>query len=712
MGKKILFFLWISVCDFFFIYADEGMWLPLYLSSLGDSTLQTYGFRISAEEIYSVNKGSLKDAVVMFGRGCTGVFVSQEGLLMTNHHCAQGTIQRLSTVENDYLKYGYWAKNRDEELPCNGLTITRLVRMEDVTAEIFHQLPSNLTEEEKSQYLETKIKSIIQRAVRNTHYQAQVKSFYYGNQYVLMVYEVFRDVRLVGAPPTFIGSFGGDEDNWVWPRHSGDFAIFRVYADNNNKPASFHKNNKPYQPLYVPPISLKGVRENDFVFVYGFPGKTQHFLTDDGISLVVKGKNPVAVRIRRKKMDVLREFMEKNDTLRILYTNIYAGIANYWKKMDGESWGVKKSNAIELRKQEINQMIQNIQDPALKTYYLKLRDTIQNYYKRYYNYAVAETYLLEGWFSLGVIQYAMKWLEIYDSLQRDISPSSLQNKILSSLDEFTKNYHLDVEKRQLMALLDEIKSFFNFSHEIPDGWRKLILSNNNEFEKIFDHSVLFSSKKIVKLFKNSPTKIKKKLKADEFFTLVHEMYQLFFTMNDSIDFYENKLYDAYSRWVRLYFLAGDKNKLYPDANSTMRVAWGRVQGYEPRDAVTYLYYTTPDGIFQKTLSGIKEYEVDTTFYRLLKSRDYGEYADQSGELRLCFRSNTHTTGGNSGSPVFNAYGELVGLNFDRAWEGTMSDLYYDSSICGNVVVDIRYCLWVIDKYANADYILKEMQLIR
>lgn len=720
MKNKVQLFILMLSLNFFVLRADEGMWLPLYLSTLGDSMLQVYGFRISAEEIYSVNHGSLKDAVVLYGRGCTGVFVSKEGLLLTNHHCAYGAIQRLSTVERDYLKYGYWAKSREEELPCTGLTITRLVRMEDVTNEIFQQLPVNLSKEEKEIYINDRIKSIIKRAVQNTHYQAQVKPFFYGNQYVLMVYEVFRDVRLVGAPPGFIGSFGGDEDNWVWPRHSGDFAVLRVYADANNKPADYNKNNKPYQPLYVPQISLKGVKENDFVFVYGFPGRTQHFLLEEGILQIAEEQNPAAVRIRRKKLDVLREFMESNDTLRILYANVYAGVANYWKKMAGETWGIRKSNAIELRREERRELIRNVEDTALRNYYRRVRDSMFGYYENLGGYALAKTYAIEAWFSLPIIQYAMKWLDIYDTLvhydtlKRKISSSLLESKILTAFQDFKKNYRFEVERKILMSLRDEIKKFFDYSYEIPTSWELLIYKDNypEEFEKIFDNSLLFSEKKIKTLFRGSVSGIRKKLEQDNFFTLLKEMYQKYLFVDESVILYEGLLYDSYSRWVQLYFLVGDRKKLYPDANSTMRVAWGRVQGYEPRDAVTYNYYTTPQGIFEKTLSGLKDYEIDSTFYRLLKSRDYGSYADETGELRLCFRSNAHTTGGNSGSPVFNAYGQLVGLNFDRAWEGTMSDLYYDPSICGNVVVDIRYCLWIIDKYANAGYLIDEMQIVR
>jgi len=694
--------------------ADEGMWLPLYLSTMGDSALQAMGFRISAEQLYSVNHSSLKDAVVLFGRGCTGVFVSKDGLLLTNHHCGYGAIQRLSSVDHDYITHGYWAKNREEELPAAGLTVSILVRMEDVTSQILGKMPSTLKANEKQVWLDKQIKNLIQQATQNTHYKAVVKEFDYGNQYILMVYEIFEDVRLVGAPPSFIGSFGGDYDNWEWPRHSGDFSVFRVYANKDNKPAPYNKDNVPYHPSYVPSISLKGVHENDFVFVYGFPGQTQHYLTEDGIRLITEKHNDIAVALRDIRLNVLRSFMQQNDTLFLLYANQYAGIANYWKKMKGESWGIKRVKGIEKRRDEIEKYLSSISSPTMKTHFLQLKDSISALYQQYEPYYLISTYLYEGWFSVGAVRYALGWLDIYDSLKKGKTPLELSTLIQDRWANFLKQYRYSVEKAQLIALLEKLKEVNAYPYvKQLKIWNELF--NSTQYAQTLstwmDQSLLFSQQKIKKFVDLSSKKAIAMLESDRFFKLIGEMYDYLKHVDAYVRSYESQLKNLYVDWVKLYYIVAEPQKRYPDANSTLRVAWGRVRGFQPRDAVYYNYYTTPQGVFEKTLNEVKDYQVDSTYYTLLRSKNYGRYANEKGELVLCFRSNTHTTGGNSGSPVFNERGELVGLNFDRAWEGTMSDLLYDENVCGNIVLDIRYCLWVIDVYARAGYLLDEMQLI-
>ena len=720
MNKKfsILAFVILFTCRVGF--AGEGMWLPILLQQLNESEMVSMGMKITAEDIYSVNKSSLKDAILLFGRGCTAEIISDQGLILTNHHCGYGQIQRHSTLENNYLADGFWAADKSKEIPNPGLSVTLLIRMEDVTAQVLNGVNPGITEAQRADIIKKNITAIEAEALKEKGYGARVRPFYYGNQYYLFITQTFNDVRLVGAPPSSIGKFGGDTDNWMWPRHTGDFALFRIYVNKNNEPADYSPDNVPYKPKYHLPISLKGAEKGDFTFVFGYPGTTQEYLPSDAIKMITEDENPVAIRLRGKRLDIYDDFMNQSELVRIQYSAKHAGVANYWKKMIGENRGIKKLNAIEKKEQLQREFIQWAQSNGeLSRKYSGLIPEFKSTYAELTPYNIIETYLIEGALGIEAFTYSARFNALVEKSKDKNADQAEIEKMVKQLQDgvsgFFKNYYQPVDKRVFASLLSDW-----FAHQPNELIPAALVAERAKYQSfdawadaVYSKSMLADSNNVRKLLSNYKAKNFKNIEKDPIFVLSSAVY----------NYYRNNLFPATSvlnarldSLQRIYMTAlmefQPEKRFYPDANSTLRVTYGKVDDYYPRDAVFYRHYTTLEGIMEKDDPQIYDYVVDKRLKELFVAKDYGQYAAPDGTMRVAFIGSNHTTGGNSGSPVLNAYGELIGVNFDRNWEGTMSDLMYDPDQCRNITLDIRYCLFVIDKFAGAGHLVNEMTIVR
>lgn len=697
---------------------DEGMWLPMLLKQLNESDMQKKGLKLSADDIYSINQSSLKDAIVSFGGFCTGEMISSEGLLLTNHHCGYGQIQQHSSVEKDYLTKGFWAMNKEQELPNPGLTATFIVRMEDVTKQILENTASAKTEAEREAIIQKNIAKVRQQSVAGTHYDAVIKPYFYGNEYYMYITETYKDVRLVGAPPSSIGKFGGDTDNWMWPRHTGDFSVFRIYAGPNNEPAEYSPNNKPYKPKHHLPISLSGVKENDFTLVFGFPGRTNEYLTSHAIEEIYSVSNPAKIKIRDTKLTILDKDMKASDAVRIQYAAKYASIANYWKKWIGENRGLRKANAIEKKKQLETRFVSWVNaDAARKQTYGNLMAEFEKNYKALDGITISRDYIMEAANGIELIKYATT----YTKLQEMIEAKAPQNEINAQAEKlekaataFYKDFNAPTDKKVFVTLMGLYYNDLN-KNLLPEAVKTAGTKYKGDFAKLADElyskSQLTSEAGAKKLLADVKAGKTSALKNDPAFALANaidshyktQVLPTYNTVNDNL----NLLYRTYITGLRA--MQQDK-KFYPDANSTLRVAYGKVEPYEPLDGVQYNYYTTLEGIMEKAaMEGIEDYVIPERLRELYDKKDYGQYG-VNGELPVAFIASNHTTGGNSGSPVINANGQLIGTNFDRNWEGTMSDIAYNPDQVRNIAVDARYMLFIIDKFAGAGHLVKEMTL--
>ncbi len=681
---------------------EEGMWLLSMISSMNYEDMKAKGLKLTAEQIYSLNKASLKDAVVSFGGFCTGEMVSAEGLLITNHHCGYGQIQSHSTVEKDYLTNGFWAMNRGEELPNTGLTATFIIRVEDVTAQALKGIPANATEEERKKIIDANLPAIIEAATKGTHHKAIIRPMFYGNEYYMFVTETFKDVRLVGAPPETIGKFGGDTDNWMWPRHTGDFSVFRVYAGKDNLPADYSKDNVPMKPRHFFPISLKGIQKNDFTMVMGFPGRTQEYLTSYAVKLLQEDINPNRVRLRDVRLHKMHAFMEASPTVRIQYSAKYASIANYWKKWDGENRGLKRANTIAKKKaieREFDTWV--AQDNTRREKYGNLMPSFATTYQELSKVDLAREYFSEAILAIELFDFTYDVQDIVGTTTGTLSAEQ-KEKLTSLATAFFKDFHapLDQEifKVCIKAYQNDIQAALHPSY-FPDAttlYKNSVLASQATFKAWLEKGDIAS------------------LEKDEAIKFMKEFMRLYFSSIQPVARKCNMQIDLLQRTYLNGLREMQPNrKFYPDANSTLRLTYGKVDDYLPADGVYYAPTTTLDGVFEKEkiTTEYNDYKVSERLRDLYQRKDYGDYG-VNGKLPVCFAASNHTTGGNSGSPIINAEGELIGVNFDRNWEGTMSDISYDVTRVRNIGVDIRYVLFIIDKFAGASHLIKEMKLIK
>jgi uncharacterized protein YeaO (DUF488 family) len=695
---------------FTFAKADEGMWLPILLKQLNEKDMKAKGLKLSAEDIYSVNKSSLKDAIVSFGGFCTAEVVSNQGLIFTNHHCGYGAIQSHSSVNNDYLSNGFWAKSLKEELPNSSLTATFIVKIEDVTTKVLEGINIDASESERQVQINRNINKIRREAVADSHYEAVIKPFFYGNEYYLFVTETFLDVRLVGAPPSSIGKFGGDTDNWVWPRHTGDFSVFRIYAGKDNKPAAYSTENIPYKPKHFFPISLKGVKENDFSMIYGFPGRTQQYLTSEAVRYLVEKANPTKVKMRSITLGIMDNAMKSSDQIRIQYAAKYANIANYHKKWLGEMQGLKAFKAVEKKKklEETFIKLANSTPNNAQKYGEVLTKIIQNQ-QRLEKYAFARELFLETiYYGSEIIDFASKVMATYDYGE------SLEN-LKSEAEEHFKNYHVPTDKA---IFAETMKIYYDNVDKTlyPDIFQVVENEYNSDFKKyadfVYNSSNLVSLEKINELIKKNKSEVLSILAEDPAYRL---MKSLFATYSIKINTDYQVINAEIDNQMRVYVEGLRKlmpeKKYWADANNTLRLSYGNIEGSSPRDGMKYTHLTTLEGIMEKYVPERNgEFDVSPKLIELYNKKDYGQYGE-GDKLVVCFTASNHTTGGNSGSPILNGNGELIGINFDRSWESTMSDVMYNPNICRNIAVDVRYVLFIIDKFAGAGYLLDEMKLI-
>lgn len=692
------------------IFAQQGgMWIPSMLKGMNENEMQQLGMKMTAQDIYDVNHSSLKDAIIHFDGGCTSEIISPKGLLLTNHHCGYGEIQSHSTVEHDYLQDGFWAMSLEEELPNPGMVATLIVSIHDVTNTVLDGVVQLSNEADKQKKIQENITRIQSTFPKESWQENKIRTFYEGNQYILFVTETFKDVRLVGAPPSSIGKFGSDTDNWVWPRHTGDFSIFRIYANKDNKPAEYSKENVPYTPKHFLPISIDGVEEGDFTLVFGFPGRTQEYLPSFAVEQIVNTLNPAKIEVRDAALKVQDGFMRKDQAIKIQYASKYASVANYWKKWIGESQGLKKSNAIQIKKDFETEFLKRVQQKGKQSEYGSLLNDFEKQYKAINDYSLARDYFIEvalrntELLSVGFRLYQLE--QVYNS-KGEQAFNDRKNNTLKSLASFYKDFNAKVDEKvaeKLVALYLEKSPLL--SSELK------ALDKNKVVSEVYSKSKLTSLQGVTNLLNGDAKKIFKTLNQDKGYTLIKKIADNFYAniapKYDELNLGIGALQRTYMKAQLEMFPDG---RFFPDANSTLRVTYGQVKGYNPSDAVYYEPVTHLEGVMEKYVPGDYEFDVPAKLIDLIKNKDYGPYA-KNGKMPVCFIATNHTTGGNSGSPAIDANGNLIGLNFDRVWEGTMSDIYYDPEICRNIMVDIRYVLFVIDKFAGAKHLIEEMKLV-
>ena len=718
MLKKFIFIALLSLQSFN-LKADEGMWLPMLLQTVNGDALYTKGLKIPIDSIYSVNKTSLKDAIVLFGGGCTGEIISNKGLLLTNHHCGYSQIQSHSTIEHDYLTNGFWAKNMSEELPCPGLTATFIIRIDDVTDDIINQV-NGLKEDDRNKKVKEISEQLIKKAIEGTHYSADIKPFYYGNKYFMIVTETFKDVRMVGAPPSSIGKFGADADNWMWPRHTGDFSIFRIYADKNNQPAEYSKDNVAYTPRYSFPISIKGVKENDFTMVYGFPGRTQEYIPKEAVRTIIENTDPNRIKLRDIRLKIMGEAMRNNDTIRLQYASKYANVENAYKKWQGEVLGLKRLNAIEVKADFETKFVNWTKSVKDGQEYVNALTQLNELHQKIRPYSAALDYYTEGIKGIDLLNFAANFTKLEKLCEKEpVDEKALSDavdQLKKSSKGFFKNYNASIDKDIFERLIQEYRKGTpqDLAADLSMIDKKFKGDYHKYTEYVFGKSHFSDLAKTEKFLSTFSAKKLKSLTNDP-------AYQLMKTCSaayaDKVSIPYKSLMNEIDLLQRTYMkgqmeMASDeKRKIYPDANLTLRLTYGKVEGYEPRDGIVYKYYSTLTGVIEKYDSTNYDFNAPAKLLDLYRKKDFGEYGS-NGNITPCFLASNHTTGGNSGSPVLNAYGQLIGTNFDRVWEGTMSDIMFDPERCRNISLDIRYTLFIIDKFAGARWLVDEMNIVK
>ncbi len=714
MKKFVIIFLSLIIVFASKLKADEGMWVPLLINK-NIAEMQKMGVKLTADDIYSVNHSSLKDAVVIFGGGCTGEIVSPKGLLFTNHHCGYGSIQKVSTPEHNYLEDGFKATTLDEEIPIEGLTVKFLVYMQDVTKETHNGIRDGMTDEEIQELRQDNIKGLVQNATKNNKYNAVVKPLFGGNNYYLYVYETYRDVRLVFTVPQSIGKFGADTDNWMWPRHTGDFSVFRVYMAPDGSPAPYDKKNVPLKPKKYLPVSIAGIEEGDFAMIMGNPGRTQRYLSSYGVKLALDQTNMTIVNIRAEKLRIMKESMDTNDVIRLQYASKYARVSNYWKYYIGQTKGLKRLHVLEKKQAEEEAFRQWMnKNPAAKLKYGDALKLLKEAYEVIEQYNLAKIYYREA-ISRGpeILRYAASFNELKKLLADKNATEGQINKevekLKATIPSHFKDYNAIIDRNIYGAMMKM------YNENIPiDQQPVLLLENQTKFKGdwtkyagyVYEKSI-FDDPDEVTAFLNKPKL--KTLEKDPALLAALAFHDEYKKLADKTKDAEKELKKGHKLYIAgLMAMYPDKN-FYPDANFTMRVTYGTVKGYSPADAVYYNYYTTLDGVMQKENPKSWEFTVPKKLKELYEKKDYGRYG-KDGEMWVCFLTNNDITGGNSGSPVLNANGELIGLAFDGNWEAMSGDIAFEPELQRTINVDIRYVLFLIDKFGGAKNLIDELTI--
>ena len=728
---KKIFLLFVAIVTLQGARADEGMWIPMLIGKNYDEMLRL-GLRLSKDDLYSINHSSLKDAILQFGGGCTAEMISDQGLLLTNHHCGYDAIANLSTVDRNLLDDGFWAHNMQEELPAQGVTALFLQRIEDVTAQV-KEAVGNATGEEFTKKFEAIKKEIEEKEGQKGKYVANVKDYFNGNQFFLLIYKKYTDVRLVGTPPKSLGKFGGDTDNWMWPRHTSDFSMFRVYADENNQPKAYAATNVPYHPKKFLPISLKGEREGDYAMIFGYPGRTNRYEVSYGVDLAVNVTNPAIVSCRELRLAIMRRHMDMNKATYLQITSLYSRIANYWKYFIGQTEQLKRLDVVNQKAKSEDKFSQWERENNMDANLLGSFATIYTAYKPYAKHTV---YYNECFRASSLARMASALKPLYDAYERHASVKGKKAEISKdTVDKYIsqartayraniKEFDLGTEK-EMLAEMTRLYHDNVPADQLPGIYADVIL--NREHPKsckcdccyhgksyadyanyVFAHTFLADSNKFNEFCK-APTFAK--LKNDA--AVEHAMsFVTNFTKNyqPKVEAFTIKKADLAREYLRQLMMMKPNKNFYPDANSTMRVSYGQVKSYDPQDGVHCNYFTTLDGLMTKYKPGSDEFDVPKSLVDLYKARDYGPYADLDGTLHTCFITNNDITGGNSGSPVINAYGELIGAAFDGNWEAMSGDIAFDAKYKRTIVCDIRYILFLVDKMGHASNLIREMDV--
>jgi hypothetical protein len=695
--------------------ADEGMWLLNLINQLNIKQMNQEGFKLTAEDIYSINKSSLKDAIVIFGSGCTGEIISEQGLILTNHHCGYGSIQKHSSPEHDYLKDGFWAKTIEEEIPTQGLNVTFLVRLEEVTNQVMAVLNPQMTEPERDDAIKMISEEIEKKAKEGNGYKTIVKNYFGGNQFFLVVYEVFNDVRLVGAPPTSIGKYGADTDNWMWPRHTGDFSIFRVYASKENKPAEYSKENVPYKPKKALVISLKGVKKDDFTMILGYPGRTQRYMTSMEVESQINISNKNRIYIRGIRQEILLKDMLADRAINIKYASKYSGSTNAWKKAIGQNKALKRLKVYDIKKGEEKKFSEWVSENSQrKEKYSEALDLIKQGVEGEKNFTYVTQYISESLIrGIEIVSMADKSTKLYeayilnnsDSIQKNIS------KLRKEAKKFYKDYNASTDQKVSKAMFKIFSDNVNKSFH-PDFYKTIDSVYQGDFNRfsdnLFDNSFFIDSTKFNE-FIQSPSLVA--LEHDPAFIIIKSINSKDKEIKKLQEPFDGKLKKGQRLYIAGILEMNQGKAMYPDANSTMRLTYGQVKDYYPMDAVHYDFQTTLDGAMEKEDPDNWEFVVPDKLKDLYKNKDFGRYA-MNGKMPVAFISTNDITGGNSGSPVMNAKGELIGTAFDGNWEAMSGDIVFEKQLQRCINVDIRYVLFIIDKYAGATRLINEMKLIQ
>ena len=711
-----LFLLFLSI---FFLFtslsAQEGMWIPSLLSGQNEAEMQDMGMEMTAEDIYAVNQSSLKDAIVHFGGFCTGEVISDQGLLLTNHHCGYRQIQSHSSLENNLLEEGFWAESHADEIPNPGLFARFIREIQDVTPLILNGVTESMNEEERQEKIRTNIENVKSQFELGPFESMDIKAYYKGNQFYALRSVRYDDVRLVGAPPSSIGKFGADTDNWVWPRHTGDFALFRIYAGPDNEPAAYSEENVPFTPKHSLPISLDGVDEGDFTLIFGFPGSTDEYLPAIAIQQLVEEINPARIEVRDRALKVMDEAMRNDPEVKIQYASKFASIANYWKKWKGENLGLTRTNAIAQKRseEEAFEKALRMDNDALKMYGGTLLELETNYKQSLHlrkGDAIYGEIIQRNVDGLRMAGFVGRLLQFYEQGGAEAF-TNFGQRLTPFMENMYKNYNMDVDRKLAVTLM---KAYYELMDEefVPKVLSSNIEGIDNFMEQYYKLSKI-PDQSVLDVIKNmEPEEAVEILKNDPLVQLIEDFSTLYRSeILSPLAKVEAERDSLMRHYMAAQLLVADEDaRIFPDANSTLRVGYGQVNGYYPQDGVKYLHQTYLEGVMEKYVPGDYEFDVPERLIDLFETKDYGPYAE-NGKMPVCFIGSNHTTGGNSGSPAIDAHGNLIGLNFDRVWEGTMSDYSYDLSICRNIMVDARYVLFIIDKYGEATRLIDEMELV-